>query len=203
MIKITQSTFLTSAQSIEDSLPDEVSEVVFLGRSNVGKSSIINALVNKKGLAKSSQTPGKTRLINFFLVKFMKDNQTYVARFVDLPGFGYAKVSKSMKNEWQKNLTNFLNRRSSIRLFIHLVDSRHSALDIDKNVDDYVRSILRPDQRLLQIFTKADKLNQKEKSALRKNFPNALLVSSSKKSGIDEALEMIFDSLFGEMKYGD
>ena len=203
MIKITESNFLTSAQSIEDSLPDEVSEVVFLGRSNVGKSSIINALVNKKGLAKSSQTPGKTRLINFFSVKFMKDHETYIARFVDLPGIGYAKVSKSMKNEWQKNLTNFLNKRSSIRLFIHLVDSRHRALDIDKNVEDYVKTILRPDQKLLRIFTKADKLNQKEKSALRKDFPNALLVSSSKKSGIDKALISIFDSLFGEIEDND
>jgi len=199
VIKITESKFLTSAQSIEDSLPDEVSEVVFLGRSNVGKSSIINALVNKKGLAKSSQTPGKTRLINFFLVKFMKDHETYVARFVDLPGIGYAKVSKSMKNEWQKNLNNFLNKRRSIRLFVHLVDSRHRALDIDKNVEDYVKTILRPDQKLLRIFTKADKLNQKEKSALRKDFPNALLLSSSKKSGIDKALISIFDSLFGEI----
>jgi len=203
VIKITESKFLTSAQSIEDSLPDEVSEVVFLGRSNVGKSSIINALVNKKGLAKSSQTPGKTRLINFFSVKFMKDHQTYIARFVDLPGFGYAKVSKSMKNEWQKNLTNFLNKRSSIRLFVHLVDSRHKALDIDKNMDDYIRTILRADQKLLRIFTKADKLNQKEKSALRKDFPNALLVSSVKKNGIDKALTSIFDSLFEEVKFSD
>jgi len=203
VIKITESKFLTSAQSIEDSLPDEVSEVVFLGRSNVGKSSIINALVNKKGLAKSSQTPGKTRLINFFSVKFMKDHQTYIARFIDLPGIGYAKVSKSMKNEWQKNLTNFLNKRSSIRLFIHLVDSRHRSLDIDKNVDDYVKTILRSDQKLLRIFTKADKLNQKEKSALRKDFPNALLTSSSKKNGIDKALMSIFDSLFAETKYCD
>ena len=203
MIKITESNFLTSAQGVEDSLSDEVSEVVFLGRSNVGKSSIINALVNKKGLAKSSSTPGKTRLINFFSVKFMKDKQTYIARFVDLPGFGYAKVSKSMKNEWQKNLTNFLNKRRSIRLFVHLVDSRHRVLDIDKNLDEYVRSILHGDQKLLQIFTKADKLNQKEKSALKKDFPNALLVSSSKKNGIDEALMSIFDSLFGEIKQYD
>jgi len=201
VIKITESKFLTSAKGLEDSLPDDISEVVFLGRSNVGKSSIINALVNRKDLAKSSQTPGKTRLINFFLVKFMKDYQTYRARFVDLPGFGYAKVSKSMKNEWQKNLTNFLNKRSSIRVFVHLVDSRHEALDIDKNVDDYIRSILRPDQRLLRIFTKVDKLNQKEKSALKRDFPNALFTSSSKKNGIDSALMEIFNSLFGDINY--
>ncbi len=196
MIRIVESQFLTSAQGVNDSMPDGVSEVVFLGRSNVGKSSIINALVNKKGLAKSSSTPGKTRLINFFSVKFMKDKDIYTARFVDLPGFGYAKVSKSMKSEWQRNLTDFLNRRSSIRLFVHLVDSRHRALDIDKSVGEYISSLLRPDQKILNIFTKSDKLNQKEKSALRKDFPDGLLVSSSKKSGIDKALVEIFNSLF-------
>ncbi len=200
MIKVVESSFLTSAQSIKDSLPDGISEVVFLGRSNVGKSSIINAIVNKKGLAKSSSTPGKTRLINFFSVKFMKENETYIARFVDLPGFGYAKVSKDTKVQWQKNLTNFLNARNSIRLFVHLVDSRHRALEIDEKVDEYIDSFLRPDQKVLHIFTKADKLNQKEKSALRKDFPNALLVSSSKKSGIDKARNLIFDSLFQQVE---
>ncbi len=199
MIKITESEFLTSAQGIEDSLPDGISEVVFLGRSNVGKSSIINALVNRKGLAKSSSTPGKTRLINFFSVKFMKEKQIYIARFVDLPGFGYAKVSKSIKNEWQKNLNNFLSKRNSIRLFIHLVDSRHRELEIDKSVDEYIKNLLRADQKLLHVFTKADKLNQKEKSALRKDFPCALLASSSKKNGIDKVLSSIFDSLFKEV----
>ncbi|MFK5882087.1 MAG: ribosome biogenesis GTP-binding protein YihA/YsxC [Sulfurospirillum sp.] len=202
MIRIVESQFLTSAQSVKDSMPDDVSEVVFLGRSNVGKSSIINALVDKKGLAKSSSTPGKTRLINFFSVNFMKDRETYIARFVDLPGFGYAKVSKSMKNEWQKNLSDFLNKRNSIRLFVHLVDSRHRALQIDKNVDDYLSSLLRGDQLILHIFTKADKLNQKERSALRKDFPDAMLVSSTKKSGIDKALQEIFNSLFAEVSCG-
>ncbi len=200
MIKVVESKFLTSAQGVEDSMPDGVSEVVFLGRSNVGKSSIINALVNKKGLAKSSSTPGKTRLINFFSVNFMKEKDLYIARFVDLPGFGYAKVSKSMKNEWQKNLNDFLGRRSSIRLFIHLIDSRHRELQIDKDVDAYLKLLLRPDQKIVHIFTKADKLNQKARSALRKDFPDSILVSSTKKSGIDKALETIFDSLFQEEK---
>jgi len=197
VIRVVESQFLTSAQGVDDSMQEGVSEVVFLGRSNVGKSSIINALVNKKGLAKSSSTPGKTRLINFFSVKFMKDEERYIARFVDLPGFGYAKVSKSMKQEWQKNLTNFLNRRTSIRLFIHLVDSRHTSLDIDSGVSEYIKSQIRPDQELIQVFTKADKLNQKQKSALKKAFPGSLLVSSTKKSGLDEVLEVIFNSLYG------
>ncbi|MDX1807925.1 MAG: ribosome biogenesis GTP-binding protein YihA/YsxC [Sulfurospirillaceae bacterium] len=196
MIQVVEANFATSAQGVDDSLPDGVSEVVFLGRSNVGKSSIINALANKKGLAKSSSTPGKTRLINFFEIKFMKDKEVFIGRFVDLPGFGYAKVSKSMKNEWQKNLTNFLKARSSIRVFVQLIDSRHPHLEIDKDVNDYVKTLLRPDQEIIQIFTKSDKLNQKEKSALKREFPGALLVSSSNKSGINIALEKIFNSIF-------
>ncbi len=196
MIKIVDSQFLTSAQGVKDSMDEGVSEVVFLGRSNVGKSSIINALVDKKGLAKSSSTPGKTRLINFFSVRFMKDMESYIARFVDLPGFGYAKVSKTMKNEWQRNLTEFLNHRNSIRLFVHLIDARHREMEIDRSVDELLLSLLRPDQKILHIFTKADKLNQKAKSALRKDFPDALLVSSSKKTGIDKARDEIFSSLF-------
>ena len=196
MIHIVEAHFVTSAQGVKDSLPDGMSEVVFLGRSNVGKSSIINALANKKGLAKSSSTPGKTRLINFFDIKFMKNKEPFMCRFVDLPGFGYAKVSKTLKNEWQKHLTDFLESRSSIRVFVQLLDSRHPHLGIDDNVNDYIQSLLKPDQRLLQIFTKADKLNQKEKSVLKREFPGALLVSSSQKTGINQALETLFDSIF-------
>ncbi len=196
MIRIVESNFLTSAISVQDSLPDDTSEVVFLGRSNVGKSSFINALANKKGLAKSSGTPGKTRLINFFDIKFLKDKEKFIARFVDLPGFGYAKVSKSIKKEWQKNLTDFLEQRKSIRLFVHLIDSRHPNLDIDCSVDDFLRANIRADQKMVQIFTKSDKLNQKEKSALMRNFPGSILVSNSKKSGLNGALIKIFNSLF-------
>ncbi len=196
MIRIVEANFVTSAQGVKDSLPDGISEVVFIGRSNVGKSSIINALTNKKGLAKSSSTPGKTRLINFFDIRFMKEKEVFIARFVDLPGFGYARVSKSMKNEWQRNLTSFLKERPSIRVFVHLIDSRHPHLEIDKNVEIYLNTLLKADQKILQIYTKADKLNQKEKSALKKDFPKALLVSSSKKSGVNVATELIYNSLF-------
>ena len=97
--------FLQSAQSLNDSPPPSMAEVAFLGRSNVGKSSILNSLTKQKGLAKSSSTPGKTQLINYFEIKFKTDNveNPYVyARFVDLPGFGYAKVAKSLKASWNK-----------------------------------------------------------------------------------------------------
>lgn len=199
MITIKDAVFLKSAPSISETVAEDVSEVAFIGRSNVGKSSIINALTNKKGLAKSSSTPGKTRLINFFDIKFNDEKNDYLARLVDLPGFGYAKVSKSIKHEWQKNLTEFIKKRSSIRLFVHLIDSRHPTLDIDKDVADYLQEIKRADQQILIIFTKADKLKQKDVSALKKIYPNALMVSSVSKKGIDKAREAIFTALFGEV----
>ncbi len=203
MIRIIESSFVTSAVSAEDSLPDDTSEVVFLGRSNVGKSSFINALANKKGLAKSSSTPGKTRLINFFDVKFLRDEDKFIARFVDLPGFGYAKVSKSMKNEWQKNLTYFLQHRKSIRLFVHLVDSRHPRQEIDKTVHEFLKNNIKNDQSMVQIFTKSDKLNQKEMSALKRDFPKSIFVSNSKKSGLNSAITKIFNLLFLDTQKDD
>ncbi len=196
MIRVVEAKFLTSASSISDSLSEGVSEVVFLGRSNVGKSSIINAVTNSKNLAKSSSTPGKTRLINFFDVRFLKDDESFNIRFVDLPGFGYAKVSKSVKNEWQRSLNEFLLKRDSIRVFIHLIDARHPKLEIDKMVGEYLDDIKRGDQKVLRVFTKIDKLNQKEKSALKREYPDSLMISNSKKTGIDKLKEEIFKGVF-------
>jgi GTP-binding protein len=198
VVKIKDAVFVKSAPSMQETVAEGVSEIAFIGRSNVGKSSIINALTNKKGLAKSSSTPGKTRLINFFDIKFTDGENDFLARLVDLPGFGYAKVSKSMKHEWQKNLTEFIKKRSSIRLFIHLIDSRHPSLDIDRDVQDYLQEIKKADQEILLVFTKADKLKQKDVSSLRKIYPNALMVSSTNKKGIEKLTQVIFTSLFGE-----
>jgi len=199
MITIKDAKFITSAPSIKEALANDLSEVAVMGRSNVGKSSFINSLTNRKNLAKSSSTPGKTRLINFFDITFSNSDNDFFARLVDLPGFGYAKVSKSEKKQWQKALTEFITHRSSIRVFIHLIDARHPNLDIDQDVREYLKSIKRGDQEVIEIFTKADKLNQKEKSKLLREFPGALLVSNLKKSGIQKAREAIFRSLFGEV----
>ncbi|HFQ62132.1 MAG TPA: ribosome biogenesis GTP-binding protein YsxC, partial [Epsilonproteobacteria bacterium] len=111
--RIVEANFIKSAQSIADSLPEDMSEVVFLGRSNVGKSSTLNGLTQRKNLAKSSATPGKTQLINFFETRYLYNEQSYPVRFVDLPGFGYAKVSKTLKEVWQKNLVEFIQHRVS------------------------------------------------------------------------------------------
>ena len=190
--------FIKSAQSIHDSVDESLSEVVFLGRSNVGKSSTINLLAGRKNLAKSSATPGKTRLINFFDVGYKLDDKDYTVRFVDLPGFGYAKVSKSMKDVWQKNLVEFIKNRVAIRLFIHLRDARHPHAKIDEDVQRYIGEFLRPDQRYLTVFTKADKLKQKERAALLRDYPGAILISNLKKTGQDRIQQAIFETIFGE-----
>lgn len=197
MIRIIDAKFLSSSPDVASSLPEGVSEVAFLGRSNVGKSSMINALTKRKNLAKSSSTPGKTRLINFFEITFANEDLRYQARLVDLPGFGYAKVSKSMKKEWQENLTAFIQQRDSIRVFVHLLDSRHPALEIDKEVGEYLDQIKRPDQQIVTLFTKSDKLKQKDIAALKKVYPGALMASSTKGNGIQKATDIIFDGLFG------
>lgn len=198
MVEIVDAKFITSSQNIQNA-PDsaEQNEVVFMARSNVGKSSLLNALTNHKGLAKVSSTPGKTRLINYFDVTFI-DRETSLkstAKFVDLPGFGYAKVAKSMKYNWEKNLTDYIAQREQIKLFIHLVDCRHPDLEIDSSVSDFLFVNCRDNQHILQIFTKIDKLNQKEQDALRKRFPHAIMVSSSKKRGMQKVTKVIYDIL--------
>jgi GTP-binding protein len=195
--RIVEAEFVKSAQSIRDSVPETLSEVVFLGRSNVGKSSTINGLTERKNLAKSSATPGKTQLINFFDVRYRYGEEAYPVRFVDLPGFGYAKVAKTLKEAWQKNLTEFITKRTAIRLFIHLRDARHPDTAIDNDVQRYIASILRPDQRYIAVCTKGDKLKQKERFALKKNHPDAIVLSNLKKSGYDALHREILDAIFG------
>lgn len=230
---ITSAKFIISATNFSQSPHFALSEVAFLGRSNVGKSSLINALTRQKNLAKSSATPGKTRLINFFEVSFKlnlkeqnlsedalenlganskqnlnsqgnesqnlsvnssqnaefqseNSNQSdkFTLIFVDLPGFGYAKVSHAQRAEWDKNLDEFLKKRQAIRLFVHLRDARHENLALDESINEYLQSLKSPSQSILQVFTKADKLNQSQKTRLCKTYPNALLVSSAKNTGL-------------------
>lgn len=197
MIKVANAKFITSSPNLDNSPEFAISEVVFLGRSNVGKSSLINAIADMKSLAKSSSTPGKTRLINFFDISFIKDDGKFDLIFVDLPGFGYAKVSKSEQEIWKKNLDKFLKFRTSIRLFIHLVDSRHIGLESDVNLKNYINEFKRADQEVITIYTKCDKLNQSERSMILKQDKDAHLVSVLKNSGINEAREIIINRSFG------
>jgi GTP-binding protein len=195
MIEIIDSCFVTSAPNIRLTPENEYhNEVAFMARSNTGKSSLLNTLTQRKSLAKVSATPGKTRLINYFDVIFMDrdTNERLSAKFVDLPGFGYAKVAKSLKTDWESNLTNFISERKQIRVYVHLIDSRHTDLEIDRSVDQYLHEICTPEQFIVTIFTKIDKLNQKELNELKNRFPGALMVSNSKRRGVDKIVEHLY-----------
>ena len=198
MIEIINSAFVTSAPNVAAAPENEyLNEVVFMARSNVGKSSLLNALTSRKSLAKVSSTPGKTRLINFFDVTMIdRDNDKRLeAIFVDLPGFGYAKVSKSIKSDWEKNLTDFIAQRKQIKIFMHLIDCRHPNLAIDYSVSDYLDQVCREDQVIIRVFTKIDKLNQKEQGKLLRDHPGAILISSAKKKGTNKLVAIIHDIL--------
>ncbi|MGM0519085.1 MAG: ribosome biogenesis GTP-binding protein YihA/YsxC [Campylobacterota bacterium] len=199
-MRIVESTFMKSAQGIADSPPPDVAEVAFLGRSNVGKSSLLNTLTNRKGLAKSSSTPGKTQLLNYFHIKFKTQSEQLphlYARFVDLPGFGYARVSKSIKAAWNKNLTAYLEQRSNLQVFVHLIDARHPNLDIDKQVDEFLNTYKRGDQIIINAFTKTDKLKQNDLQKLKRAYPDGIFISNLKKRGMQDLQNVITGHLFG------
>ena len=117
--------------------------------------------------------------------------------FVDLPGFGYAKVCKKLHYIWQKNLDEFIKERLNIKLFAHLIDARQFDLAIDKNLQNYLASFLRGDQKVVRLYTKADKLNQSERAKLLRYDPQAILVSTLKGSGLAKAREIIVRGAFG------
>ncbi|GAA7431918.1 ribosome biogenesis GTP-binding protein YihA/YsxC [Helicobacter pylori] len=180
MIVIKDAHFLTSSSNLSQCPASLTSEMVILGRSNVGKSTFINTLLGKN-LAKSSATPGKTRLANFFSTTWEDKENALMTTFnaIDLPGFGYAKVSKSLKKEWEGFLWELLSVRTSIKLFIHLVDARHLDLEIDKNAKESIQALLRSDQAYLSLFTKFDKLNKNEQHRLFLNAPKPFLINTT------------------------
>jgi len=197
-MRIIDASFLKSAKTIYDSLPQDLAEVAFIGRSNVGKSSLLNSLTKRKNLAKSSSTPGKTRLINFFEIIFKdNNNKKYKTRFVDLPGFGYAKVSKSIKKQWQKDLSDFIIKRNSIKIFIHLIDARHDELEIDKEVNEFLNSIKKGDQKIIKVFTKIDKLKKNKLINLQNKYNEAFFISNLKNIGLKELENKIANHIFG------
>ncbi len=177
LIKVIYSNFILSALHIGQAPPALYSEIAFLGRSNVGKSSLINLILNAKGLAKSSNTPGKTQCINYFKTQWQAYDNIVDFYMVDLPGFGYAKVSKEIQRKWHRNLQEFIKKRSSIKLFLHLRDARHPYLAIDNDVLKCIENFKSYDQKIVQIFTKCDKLNKNDLLTLQRQHKDALFSS--------------------------
>lgn len=149
-IHFNKAAFTTSAPSIRQCPPEQGVEVAFAGRSNAGKSSAINTLTHNKKLARTSKTPGRTQLINFF---GLSSNQ----RIVDLPGYGFAKVPKGMKDEWQRNLSEYLRERECLRGLVLMMDIRHPLQKYDTMMLDWALEAGMPVHILL---TKSDKLKR-------------------------------------------
>jgi GTP-binding protein len=156
-MKVVTAEFLKSAFKEEDWPRDWKPEIAFLGRSNVGKSSLINSLLRVHGLARTSSTPGRTQSLNFFVI-----NDQF--RFVDFPGFGYARVPREIKLSWGEMATSFLAKRSQLVLSIHIVDSRHEPTKQDLQLHEWLEVSNKP---RLVVATKSDKLSNNE---LRKNL---------------------------------
>lgn len=191
-MEIKQSEFIISAVNKEQYPTDGRCEIAFVGRSNVGKSSLINSLTNRRKLAKTSGTPGKTRLINFFLI----NNDFY---FVDLPGYGYAKVSKSEQVNWGNMMDKYLNNREELKGIMLLVDCRHKPTSDDVTMYNYIKYY---GYMPIIIATKSDKITKNELRKSEKVIKDTLNLdkdekiyyfSSLKKQGIEEVLQKIED----------
>ena len=184
--------FIASFPKVSACPVDGKPEFAFIGRSNVGKSSLINMLCNRKGMAKVSVTPGKTQLLNYFLI-----NQTWY--LVDLPGYGYARLSKEKKAGFGKMIKNYLEQRSTLVVAFVLIDVRHELQKIDKEFIDWLGENSVP---FCLVYTKADKLgkNQVQSNVLsiRKELlktwnelPEQFITSSETRTGRDEILSSI------------
>lgn len=170
-MKITKAEFVKSAVWPPQYPPATMPEIAFVGRSNVGKSSLINTLVGRKNLAKTSNTPGRTQLINFFTI-----NETL--SFVDLPGYGFAKVSQSVKKDWGEMIEAYLRERQCLAMVILILDIRRDPSDDDLSLRDWLTHYSIP---YLCILTKSDKLSNNQAIARRRIIERALQVSAEKK----------------------
>ena len=190
--------FLISASQLEGLPQDDLPEVAFVGRSNVGKSSALNVLANRRRLAFVSKTPGRTQLINFFSLG-------EGARLVDLPGYGYAKVPHGVRDEWGKLVAGYLETRRSLLGVVSLMDARRPLTPLDVQLLGWLVPLRR---RLLVLLTKADKLNRSEQNkalatareGLEKlGVPGeCLLFSSQTRLGVDDTREQIEAWLAGK-----
>ena len=179
--------FVKSITRLDQKPNPSLPEIAVIGRSNVGKSSLINTLFNRKNLAKISSTPGKTRLINYFSV----DNTLY---FVDLPGYGYAKLSKKMRQDWQRDIENYLKNNHFLKLVFLILDSRHEVMENDRMMIEWLDFF---DVPFIFILTKSDKISNNQyretSTKLRNNFPDReiLKFSSKNRTGREELLQML------------
>lgn len=201
--KVTAAEFLKSASAPEDFPPAGAAEVAFAGRSNVGKSSVINILTARKRLAITSSTPGRTRLVNFFDIEGRMGGaqKSRQIRLVDLPGYGYAKAAHDEREEWRGRVEGYLVGREKLSAVVHLLDLRHSPTDLDLDLGEWLGSL---GLNRIAVFTKADKLTRNQQSGATQKLEqelglskgSAILFSSLDGTGRDDLWKRIF-SLVG------
>ena len=190
--------YLTSSAKISQCPPPDKPEYAFIGRSNVGKSSLINMIVTKKGLAKISGTPGKTRTINHFII----NDSWYL---VDLPGYGYARASLKQREEWSRLINTYVTKRENLISLFVLIDARHEPIASDL---EFMEKMALNGVAFARVFTKADKAGQRETErnlALHnrimlerwESLPETFVTSATKGNGRDELL----DYISGTMKF--
>lgn len=200
-MKISNSTFIGSCQRVEDKPKRRAPEFAFIGRSNVGKSSLINMLCAKKDLARTSAMPGKTVLINHFMI----NDSWYL---VDLPGYGFAKLSKVKQQQLKKMIQDYVGKSEELAMLFILIDSRHKLMEIDKN---FIEAVAQAGVRFSVIFTKCDKLSKSElarttNANITQIAPmgediSFFTTSSEKNIGRDEILDYIENILNNIPKY--
>jgi len=192
-MKIASAEFVKSAFSHEHWIDDRRPEIAFLGRSNVGKSSLINSLLQRKGLARTSNTPGRTQSINYFLI-----NDDFY--FVDLPGYGYAKVSKSMRSDWGVMAEEYLSQREQLVLCVQLIDSRHEPTKLDLQLNEWLNFNGKPH---IAVATKSDKLSgsqlSKQLKAIRLalKFSEVIAYSAETGKGRDDVWKSVQTAIAG------
>lgn len=178
LMKITSAEFIKSAFEKKHWTLDHLPEISFLGRSNVGKSSLINSLLSRKGLARTSNTPGRTQSINFFLI----NGEFY---FVDLPGYGYARVSKTMRSDWGVMAEEYLSEREELKLSIQLVDMRHEPTRLDRQLHEW---LIFHDKNHIVVATKSDKLStnklNKNLKQIKADFAGSKIIAYSSLTGM-------------------
>jgi GTP-binding protein len=176
-MKITSAEFVKSAFERSHWITDGLPEIAFLGRSNVGKSSLLNSLLGRKGLARTSNTPGRTQSLNYYRI-----NDSFY--FVDLPGYGYARVSKSVRADWGKMAEDYLSDRHSLILCIQLIDARHRPSDLDLMLNEWL-TVNGKDH--IVVATKTDKLSSnqltKQLKMIKDELPSENIVPFSSVSG--------------------
>jgi GTP-binding protein len=153
-MKIIESKYLISSPSVDKCPAPDRPEIAFIGRSNVGKSSVINMLCNNSKLAKTSATPGKTQLINHFEIKYSSEKKATPAYLVDLPGYGFAKVSQRDRRRWEQMIEGYIRKRENLQTLFVLVDSRHDPQKIDL---EFINKLGEWEIPFAIIFTKIDK----------------------------------------------